>query len=140
MSGLFDSAYKSLGYLVSLPERTIRSLAAVAGGTTSLLTETLFPDVLRGTTLYKIFLGDTQRFVIERVAQVQREAGDTAGGGGAAAPEDFVQRKIAGTALEAAGFGEVYNQAEGFEGPLDERFRRGTMAGWRFHGLPWEQL
>ncbi len=46
----------------------------------------------------------------------------------------------AGEALEAAGFGEVYNQAEGFEGPLDERFRRGTMAGWRFHGLPWEQL
>ena len=32
---------KGLGYLLSLPERGIRSLAAVAGGTTLLLTETL---------------------------------------------------------------------------------------------------
>ena len=51
------------------------------------------------------------------------------------------QRSLrAAEALEAAGFSDVYNQAEGFEGPLDERFRRGTTAGWRFHGLPWEQL
>ena len=45
----------------------------------------------------------------------------------------------AAEALAAAGFTDVYNQAEGFEGPLDERFRRSTTAGWRFHGLPWEQ-
>lgn len=118
MSSFFDSAYKGLGYLLSLPERTVRSLAAVAGGTTSLLTETLFPDALRGTTLYKAVVGDTQRFVIERVAQVQREAADAgataegtvpagaesvASGGDQAPPADFIQRKIAGAALEAAG-------------------------------------
>jgi molybdopterin-guanine dinucleotide biosynthesis protein A len=106
MSGFFDSAYKGLGYLLSLPERTIRSLAAVAGGTTSLLTETLFPDALRGTTLYKAVVGDTQRFVIEKVAQVEREgaAGEGADAGAGDGPtNDFVQRKIAGTALEAAG-------------------------------------
>jgi hypothetical protein len=109
MSVFFDSAYKGLGYLLSLPERTVRSLAAVAGGTTSLLTETLFPDALRGTTLYKAVVGDTQRFVIEKVAQVHREGEAGAAGAGAEAgapdapPEDFVQRKIAGTALEAAG-------------------------------------
>jgi hypothetical protein len=101
MSGFFDSAYKSFGYLLSLPERTLRSLAAVAGGTTSLLTETLFPDALRGTTLYKMVVGDTQRFMVDRIAQVQREAG--AAGVAAAPPADFVQRKVAGTALEAAG-------------------------------------
>jgi hypothetical protein len=107
MSSFFDSAYKGLGYLLSLPERTVRSLAAVAGGTTSFLTETLFPDALRGTILYKAVVGDTQRFVIEKVAQVQREGAATNAGGEAGAtdapPEDFVQRKIAGTALEAAG-------------------------------------
>src|SRR5512146_2323867 len=104
MSGFFDSAYKGFGYLLSLPERTIRSLAAVAGGTTSILTETLFPDALRGTTLYKIFLGDSQRFMIEKIALVHREAGEAGAAAVAdAAPEDFVQRKIAGTALEAAG-------------------------------------
>ncbi|MFM1991235.1 MAG: hypothetical protein RJA99_4192 [Pseudomonadota bacterium] len=46
----------------------------------------------------------------------------------------------AGEALEAAGWTAVRNVIDGFEGPLDERFRRGTQAGWRFEGLPWEQL
>lgn len=46
----------------------------------------------------------------------------------------------AGEALEAAGHSEIYNVQEGFEGPLDDRFRRGTQCGWRFAGLPWEQL
>lgn len=46
----------------------------------------------------------------------------------------------AGLALEAAGYPTVFNVLEGFEGPLDERFRRGTTSGWRLAGLPWEQL
>lgn len=45
----------------------------------------------------------------------------------------------AGEALEAAGFSAVINVLEGFEGDLDERFHRGTLGGWRFHGLPWQQ-
>lgn len=101
MSGLFDALRERVGYVFSLPERTIRSLAAIAGGTTSLLTETLFPDVLRGTTLYKIFLGDAQRFVVERVAEVQREKSEA--GDAEAASDDYVQRKMIGGALETAG-------------------------------------
>lgn len=46
----------------------------------------------------------------------------------------------AGEALEAVGYTDVINVLEGFEGPLDERYRRGTLAGWRLAGLPWEQL
>lgn len=45
----------------------------------------------------------------------------------------------AGLALERAGYGEVYNVSEGFEGDRDEHFHRGTIGGWRFHGLPWVQ-
>ena len=45
----------------------------------------------------------------------------------------------AGLALEAAGFTQVINVTEGFEGPLDDNFHRGTQAGWRFRGLPWQQ-
>ena len=72
MSQFFQSALRNFGYLLSLPERTVRSLAAVAGGTTTLLTDALFPDALRGTTLYRIFVGDAQRFIISKVAQVQQ--------------------------------------------------------------------
>lgn len=45
----------------------------------------------------------------------------------------------AGQALEQAGFTQVYNVLHGFEGELDDQHRRGTKAGWRFEGLPWEQ-
>jgi rhodanese-related sulfurtransferase len=43
-------------------------------------------------------------------------------------------------ALEAAGFGDVYNVLHGFEGDLDDHHQRGKLNGWRFDGLPWEQL
>ena len=46
----------------------------------------------------------------------------------------------AGVALEAAGFSRVINVLHGFEGDLDEDFHRSTRNGWRFDGLPWEQL
>jgi rhodanese-related sulfurtransferase len=45
----------------------------------------------------------------------------------------------AGQALEDAGFTDVYNVQHGFEGELNERHHRNSLAGWRFDGLPWEQ-
>ncbi len=45
----------------------------------------------------------------------------------------------AGNALIEAGFKDVYNVLEGFEGELDENHHRSTLGGWRFEGLPWEQ-
>ncbi len=46
----------------------------------------------------------------------------------------------AANALDAAGFSDVTNITEGFEGELDEKFHRSTHSGWRFHALPWEQM
>ena len=45
----------------------------------------------------------------------------------------------AGKALLEAGFSNIYYVDEGFEGDLDESRHRGTLGGWRFRGLPWEQ-
>lgn len=45
----------------------------------------------------------------------------------------------AGHKLVEAGFAEVYNVLEGFEGELDEDHHRSTLGGWRYAGLPWEQ-
>ncbi len=45
----------------------------------------------------------------------------------------------AGIALIKEGFDEVYNITEGFEGELDDHHHRGTLGGWRFEDLPWEQ-
>lgn len=94
-----DTAWRQLRYAVSLPERTIRSLAALAGGTSSLLAETLFPESLRRTVTYNITIGMMQRFVIEQVAGMETEPTE----GQIELTDDYVQRKMAGTALEAAG-------------------------------------
>jgi rhodanese-related sulfurtransferase len=45
----------------------------------------------------------------------------------------------AAEAATAAGFKNVFNVSEGFEGDLDENQQRGASGGWRQRGLPWVQ-
>ena len=45
----------------------------------------------------------------------------------------------AGQALLKAGFHNVCNVTEGFEGDRDADYHRSSIGGWRFRGLPWEQ-
>ena len=45
----------------------------------------------------------------------------------------------AAEAATKAGFTNVFNILEGFEGDLDEQQRRGAFNGWRHSGLPWVQ-
>jgi rhodanese-related sulfurtransferase len=45
----------------------------------------------------------------------------------------------AAQAAARAGFKQAFNVAEGFEGELDQQQHRGTITGWRHHGLPWIQ-
>lgn len=46
----------------------------------------------------------------------------------------------AAKALEAAGFADVSHVVHGFEGDLSDDFKRSSLNGWRFEGLPWEQM
>ncbi len=46
----------------------------------------------------------------------------------------------AALALEMAGFTDVVNVVHGFEGDLNDQHQRSSINGWRFDGLPWEQL
>jgi rhodanese-related sulfurtransferase len=45
----------------------------------------------------------------------------------------------AAEAARAAGFPNVFNVADGFEGPPDAAGHRGTTAGWKADSLPWRQ-
>ncbi len=45
----------------------------------------------------------------------------------------------AGAVLVEAGFKQIYNVLEGFEGELDDDHHRCSIGGWRFHQLPWVQ-
>ncbi|MFZ6754856.1 rhodanese-like domain-containing protein [Undibacterium sp. Dicai25W] len=46
---------------------------------------------------------------------------------------------LAADAAKKAGFTDIYNVLEGFEGELNAEQHRGSADGWRFHGLPWVQ-
>ena len=45
----------------------------------------------------------------------------------------------AARAAVEAGFSHAFNVADGFEGPPDGEGHRGTVAGWKATGLPWQQ-
>ncbi|MDB5969462.1 MAG: hypothetical protein JWQ90_1912 [Hydrocarboniphaga sp.] len=46
---------------------------------------------------------------------------------------------LAAEAAAKAGFTQIYNVLEGFEGELDAAHQRGKRDGWRLRGLPWIQ-
>lgn len=100
MFNFFEAYHKHFSYALSLPERTVRSLAAVVGGVSVLLTNTLFPESLRGTTTYNVFVGNLENFIVEKIAQVQHERPATPN---SPVTDDYLQRKVIGSALEAAG-------------------------------------
>ncbi len=50
-----------------------------------------------------------------------------------------IRSMAAAQILEQAGFTELYNVDEGFEGNKDADNHRGNINGWRQRGLPWEQ-
>jgi rhodanese-related sulfurtransferase len=50
-----------------------------------------------------------------------------------------VRSVAAAQAAEAAGFPNVVNVLDGFEGPPDQDGHRGVVAGWKADGLPWRQ-
>ena len=61
-----------LPYLISLPERSIRSTGALAGGLARELSEVVLPSSFRKTKLYRSLVDVTLRFVAEQVGQAQQ--------------------------------------------------------------------
>ena len=100
-------AFKAFGYTVSLPERLVRSAAVAIGGTSKLLTDTLIPEPLRKSTAYVAMVGNSQRFFIEKVAEVQG-AYEAAPDGAGALPENFIPRAVAGNVINAAGLFAIH--------------------------------
>ena len=58
-------------YLLSLPERVIRSLSALSGGLLREIGEVALPSSVRRTTTYKTMVDVALRFLIEEVGQVE---------------------------------------------------------------------
>jgi rhodanese-related sulfurtransferase len=66
------------------------------------------------------------------------------GGAGPDTPILFLCRsgarsRAAAVAVTQSGRRGCFNIANGFEGPLDDKRRRGALDGWKAQGLPWTQ-
>ena len=85
-------------YLVSLPERVVRSAAALAGGLIRELGDVTVPATVRRTKSYQMMVDVALRFMIEQVGQVQ----DVYPSEGALA-NNFLLRRTAGHGIELAG-------------------------------------
>lgn len=65
------SSQPTYKYILSLPERVVRSLGALSGGLLHEIGHVMVPASLRRTTLYRTMVEVTLRFLIEEVGQVE---------------------------------------------------------------------
>lgn len=85
-------------YLVSLPERVVRSAAALAGGLVRELGDVSLPAAVRRTKTYQMMVGIALRFMIEEVGEVEGvypAEGEPA--------SNFLMRRTAGHGIELVG-------------------------------------
>ena len=85
------------GYFVSLPERVVRSLLALAGGAVHEVGEAVLPARLRRSLLYQSLVESTLRFLIEQIGEVEGAYPPDGG-----LPEDFLIRSAAGSVVGIA--------------------------------------
>ena len=85
-------------YLLSLPERVVRSAAAIAAGVVREVGEIVLPRRLRRTVLYRNMVDSTLRFLIEKVGEVEgtyKEEGRLA--------DNFLIERTVGDGIDLAG-------------------------------------
>jgi hypothetical protein len=92
------STARVASYVVSLPERVVRSAAALAGGLIREIGDVSVPSAVRRTKTYEMMVEIALRFMIERVGEVKG-----AYPSGRELAGDFLLRRTAGHGIELAG-------------------------------------
>lgn len=85
-------------YLVSLPERLIRSVLGLGAGVAREVGEVVLPDGIRRSQLYQNLVDATLRYLIEQVGGVEGVYSAEI-----TLPDDFLARRTAGNAVELLG-------------------------------------
>ena len=87
-------------YLASLPERLVRSVAAVVGGAVHESAQLLLPRVVRLSRFYEVSAKNLLRILVEGVGAVEADSAEP----NAAAPGQLAVRKGAGNVVELGSF------------------------------------
>src|SRR5271169_2970221 len=92
------SGARVANYVVSLPERVVRSAAALAGGLIREIGDVSVPSAVRRTKTYQMMVDIALRFMIEQVGEVKGvyPSGSELAG-------NFLMRRTAGHGIELAG-------------------------------------
>jgi hypothetical protein len=85
-------------YILSLPERVLRSTTALASGLVREIGEVTIPGALQRTRLYQNLVAVTLRFLVEQVGEVEGVYADEN-----KLAEDFLVRRTAGNGIELMG-------------------------------------
>ena len=85
-------------FLLSLPERGLRSATALVGGLLREMGDVAIPKTIRGSQLYRNLVDATLRFLIEQVGQVEHVYS-----GEEKLSENFLVRRAAGNGIELIG-------------------------------------
>src|SRR6186713_443521 len=85
-------------YLLSLPERLLRSSLGLGAGVAREIGEVVLPDGVRRTRLYQNLVDTTLRFLIEQVGGVEGAYPNET-----PLPDDSLKRRTAGNVIEALG-------------------------------------
>jgi hypothetical protein len=86
------------GYLLSFPERLVRSALGLGAGVAREMGEVALPKGIRNSQLYQNLVDATLRYLIEQVGGVEGVYSE-----GKALPENFLARRTAGNAVEIVG-------------------------------------
>jgi hypothetical protein len=89
---------RSSAFLLSLPERAVRSATALAGGVLREIGDVTIPKTIRRSRLYQNVVEATLQFLIEQVGQVEGVYPN-----GEKLSEDFLVRRTAGNGIEMIG-------------------------------------
>ena len=85
-------------YLLSVPERVVRSALGLGAGMAREVGEVALPDGVRHSQLYQNLVDATLRYLIEQVGGVEGVYGPDG-----AQPDDFLARRTVGNAVEVLG-------------------------------------
>ena len=86
------------GYLLSFPERLVRSALGLGAGVAREMGEVALPKGIRNSQLYQNLVDATLRYLIEQVGGVEGVYSE-----GKALPDNFLARRTAGNAVEILG-------------------------------------